>query len=257
MIFKLLRNDRLVLTALAVAPVIAFFAARAGEVLGELFGGFVAIQFVMIVAMLTFRQAHVRATPFEMALPIAGRDLFSSAGVLVLDRHMATLSRGSSHGLHQRQRERGRNGTAGSLADLDVRAAAAALGHRFAGKAAAPGYVGPDRPGADGGIRHRELEASQSSRLTAAIFAAASAVVFGIAWPAFPDSFQLDAADAEEPRAHQRGSARKSAPVGWGLGPRFCGPFSGPRKSSSSRLWPTAASCHLGFLSPASDCRRF
>jgi hypothetical protein len=72
MIFRLMKRDRVfLLTVLGLTPAMAYLAV--GFDLGA---NFLALQFSMMVVLFTWSRPLVRATPFEMALPVEGRDLF-------------------------------------------------------------------------------------------------------------------------------------------------------------------------------------
>ena len=72
MIFQLMKRDRVFLwTALGLALVMAYFA-----VVFDLGATFLPLQLAVMIMMLAWNRTLVRATPFEMALPIEGRDLF-------------------------------------------------------------------------------------------------------------------------------------------------------------------------------------
>jgi len=206
MIFKLLKRDRTCLTALAITPVMAFFAARFGEAMArdpamDLMGGFMTIQFAMIVLMLTWTQAGVRATAFEMTLPIKGRDLFlarvfSSLIVVWLPAVTAVVTvlvLGSERRSAMEMLGAAPILTLALLLPLATRlpeaAAPAWLARILAGLAAGLGIVS---------------WSFLSTAVTAAIFTVACAGVLFVAWPAIPPSFQLAAADPAKSSSPRR-----------------------------------------------------
>ena len=210
MILKLLRHDRAWLTGLVIAPVMAFFAVGFGGATAAvtmLRGGFVALQFAMLVAILTYARGHVRATPFEMALPIEASDLFMARAVssLIIVWLPAIFAFVAALAL--------RSGMQGAMQMMDAApilslALLLPLTLRFP-EAAAP--IGPTRAlnlmvTTFGVLSWIFL----GPAVSAVIFAVASVVVLVLVLPRIPPSFQLAPADPE--RRDAAGPARVSVP---------------------------------------------